>query len=68
MSTKWNAPACWHCYKDGNDTLNIITWFQWGFGVGGVGGFFEFLKSFLIVFIRKLIQFSITAVRAQFHY
>ena len=30
--------------------------------------FFEFLKSFLIVFIRKLIQFSITAVRAQFHY
>ena len=72
MSTKWNALACWHYYKDGNDALNIITWFRWGFGVGvfffGFLFFFEFLKSFLLVFIRKLIQFSITAVRAQFHY
>ena len=65
MSTNWNALAFWHYYKDGNDALNIITWFRWGFGVGF---FFEFLKSFLIVFIRKLIPFSITAVRAQFHY
>ena len=56
MSTKWNALACWHYYKDGNDALNIITWFRWGFGVG-VFFFVFFFFVFFLVF--KIIYYSL---------